>query len=55
MLLPHFFFFVFLFCLPALCEFKLKGGWVGGAQEEGREKGRKGVNCLPIDNSIITL
>lgn len=43
----------------SLTKFKLKdgvdGGWrVGRGMEEG-ENEKKGVNCLPIDNSIITL
>lgn len=37
-------------------DFKLKDGGRGWGGAMGRlEKEKKGVNCLPIDNSIITL
>lgn len=31
------------------------GGWMLGGARRRVEKEKKGVNCLPIDNSIITL
>lgn len=43
----------------SLSEFKLKDGVEGrevlGGARRRVEKEKKGVNCLPIDNSIITL
>lgn len=47
----------FLFFFSSQVQIKGRGGCggTGGVYTEEVEKEKKGVNCLPIDNSIITL